>query len=30
IKKYIRNEVGYFIYNKTKRKPIIIPIIMEI
>lgn len=30
IKKYIRNEVGYFIYSKTKRKPIIIPIIMEI
>ena len=30
IKNNIRNDVGLFIYNKTKRKPIIVPIIMEV
>ncbi|MDU4325472.1 MAG: hypothetical protein E7I48_08805 [Clostridium celatum] len=26
----MRNDVGSFIYSKTKRKPIIVPIIMEV
>lgn len=30
IKNNIRNDVGSFIYSKTKRKPIIVPIIMEV
>ena len=30
IKNNIRNDVGLFIYSKTKRKPIIVPIIMEV
>ncbi|WP_294389952.1 ribonuclease J [uncultured Clostridium sp.] len=30
IKNNIRNDVGPFIYSKTKRKPIIVPIIMEV
>ncbi|WP_297712106.1 ribonuclease J [Clostridium sp.] len=30
IKNNIRNDVGSFIYGKTKRKPIIVPIIMEV
>ncbi|WP_370830412.1 ribonuclease J [Clostridium sp.] len=30
IKSNIRNDVGSFIYSKTKRKPIIVPIIMEV
>ena len=30
IKNNIRNDVGSFIYSKTKRKPIILPIIMEV
>ena len=30
IKNNIRNGVGSFIYSKTKRKPIIVPIIMEV
>ena len=30
IKNNIRNDIGSFIYSKTKRKPIIVPIIMEV
>lgn len=30
IKNNIRNDVGSFIYSKNKRKPIIVPIIMEV
>lgn len=30
IKNNIRSDVGSFIYSKTKRKPIIVPIIMEV
>ena len=30
IKNNIRNDVSSFIYSKTKRKPIIVPIIMEV
>ena len=30
IKNNIRNDIGSFIYIKTKRKPIIVPIIMEV
>ena len=30
IKSHIKNEVGHFIYKKTKRRPIIMPIIMEV
>ena len=30
IKNNIRSDVGLFIYSKTKRKPIIVPIIMEV
>ena len=30
IKNNIRNDVGSFIYSQTKRKPIIVPIIMEV
>ena len=30
IKNNIRNDIGSFIYSKTKRKPVIVPIIMEV
>ncbi len=30
LKNEVRNEVGEFVYQKTKRKPIIVPIIMEV
>lgn len=30
IKNEVRNDVGHFVYQKTKRRPIIVPIIMEV
>ena len=30
IKTKLRNEVGGFIFNKTKRKPMILPVIMDV
>lgn len=30
IKSNIKNDLGEFLYSKTKRKPIILPIIMEV